>query len=157
MKIIEIYTDGACSNNPGPGGWAAILEYNGNTKEISGYEPDTTNNRMEMMAVIKALETLKYACQAKIYTDSSYVCNAFKQNWIGIWSKNNWLTSNKKPVANKDLWLRLFELNEKYSVEWYKVKGHSTDEKNNRCDKLARQAIKNGESLNQKSDAQIPV
>jgi len=144
MKTVEIYTDGACSGNPGPGGWAAILEYNGIEKEIYGFERDTTNNRMELTAVIKALESLKCRCNVKIYTDSTYVFNAYDKKWIYNWQKNNWLTSEKKPVANKELWQTLITLNSQYIIEWYKVKGHDSDEKNNRCDKLARNAIKTG-------------
>jgi len=142
MKTVEIFTDGACSRNPGPGGWAAILIYNGIEKEIFGFEPDTTNNRMELMAIIKAIEVLKDSCIVKIYTDSAYVFNAFSKNWVNKWQANNWLTYDKKPVANKDLWQRLIDLNKEHQLEWNKVKGHSDNERNNRCDKLARNAIK---------------
>ncbi len=137
MKEITIYTDGACSGNPGPGGWGAILIYKGNEKEISGGEANTTNNKMEMTAIIKALETLKEPCEVHLHSDSSYVINAFKQNWIGNWKKNGWKTSGKKDVANKELWLELIRLSDIHKVNWIKVKGHSTDELNNRADKLA--------------------
>lgn len=142
LKEIEIYTDGACSGNPGPGGWGAILIYNGIIKEISGYEAHTTNNRMELLGPIKALEKLKEPCSVKIYTDSSYLCDAFNKGWIEKWQKNGWKTSNKQPVENQDLWLQLIDLVGKHKVQWVKVKGHSDNEMNNRCDQLARQAIK---------------
>jgi ribonuclease HI len=141
MKTVEIYTDGACSGNPGPGGWAAILIYKGTEKELSGFEADTTNNRMELYAPIKALEALKQPCKVIVYTDSAYVYNAFSQGWLETWQNNNWLTSRKKPVENQDLWHRLLELMKIHHIEWVKVKGHSDNEKNNRCDVLARAAI----------------
>ncbi|NMA95431.1 MAG: ribonuclease HI [Clostridiales bacterium] len=141
-KEVEVYTDGACSGNPGPGGWAAILIYKDVEKEIYGFEKDTTNNRMEMLAPIKALEILKMPCKVSIHTDSAYVFNAFTQGWIDNWQRNNWQTTSKKPVQNKDLWLRLIELTKQHKVEWIKVKGHSDNEKNNRCDELAKLAIK---------------
>ena len=144
MKTVEVYTDGACSRNPGPGGWAAILIYNGIEKEIYGYELQTTNNRMELMAIIKAIEVLKDSCIVKIYTDSAYAFNAFSKNWVNKWQTNNWITYKKEPVANKDLWQRLIELETKHDLEWHKIKGHSDNEINNRCDKLARKAIKEG-------------
>ncbi len=137
MKEVTIYTDGACSGNPGPGGWGAILIYKGTEKEISGGEANTTNNKMEMTAIIKALEILKEPCEVNLHSDSSYVINAFKQNWIGNWKKNGWKTSGKKDVANKELWLELIRLSDIHKVNWIKVKGHSTDELNNRADKLA--------------------
>ncbi len=137
MKEITIYTDGACSGNPGPGGWGAILIYKGTEKEISGGEANTTNNKMEMTAIIKALEILKEPCEVNLHSDSSYVINAFKQNWIGNWKKNGWKTSGKKDVANKELWLELIRLSDVHKVNWIKVKGHSTDELNNRADRLA--------------------
>lgn len=145
MKTVEIYTDGACSKNPGPGGWAAVLLHNGHEKEIYGYEPQTTNNRMELMAILKALEALKDPCMVSIYTDSAYAFNAFTKHWINKWQANNWTTYDKEPVANKDLWQRLIELCKEHQVEWHKVKGHDDNEMNNRCDKLARNAIKEGE------------
>ena|SRR5690554_5324918 len=142
MKEVEIYTDGACSGNQGPGGWGAILFYKGIEKEISGFSPDTTNNRMELQAPIEALRSLKIPCNVTIYTDSAYVCNAFTQSWLNRWQNNNWMTSQKTPVENKDLWLMLLELSEIHNIKWVKVKGHSDNEKNNRCDQLARDAIK---------------
>ena len=131
MEKVTIYTDGACSGNPGPGGWGAILMYQGNKKEISGGKKNTTNNEMELTAVIQALKMLKFPCQVDLYSDSAYVVNAFLQNWIGNWIKNNWKTSNKEPVKNQELW----------QVKFIKVKGHSDNEFNNRCDELARNAI----------------
>lgn len=144
MAEVHIYTDGACSGNPGPGGWGAILIYNNVEKEISGFEKDTTNNRMELTAVIEALKLLKYPCTVTIYTDSAYVCKAFTDNWVKNWAAKGWVTSKKTPVENKDLWLRLIELVNAHNVTWVKVKGHSDNEKNNRCDLLARQAIASG-------------
>ncbi len=141
MKKVEIYTDGACSGNPGPGGWAAILSYKGYEKELSGSELETTNNRMELTAPIKALEALKEPCNVVIYTDSAYVYNAFEQGWIEIWQKHNWLNSRKKPVENQDLWQHLLKVMRIHNVKWIKVKGHSDNEKNNRCDNLAKKAI----------------
>jgi ribonuclease HI len=144
MKKVEIYTDGACSGNPGPGGWGAILSYQGVEKELSGFEENTTNNRMELTGPIMALSALNQPCMVKLHTDSAYVFNAFTQGWIDNWQRNGWRTSQKKPVENKDLWLKLLELLKIHQVEWVKVKGHSDNEKNNRCDELARKAIKEG-------------
>ncbi len=141
MKKITIYTDGACSYNPGPGGWGAILIYNDKRKEISGYTENTTNNRMELQAVISALEMLKEKCFVDIYTDSAYVYNAFKDDWISNWINNNWKTSANKPVLNVDLWQRLLTYCSEHNINWHKVKGHSTNEYNNRCDELARNEI----------------
>lgn len=141
MQNVEIYTDGACSGNPGDGGWAAVLFCRGYRKEISGYEPDTTNNRMELMAVIKGLCALNEPCNVKLYTDSAYVSNAFLQNWLEAWHANCWRTSSNKQVKNHDLWEKLCELVRVHSVEFIKVKGHADNEHNNRCDLLARQAI----------------
>lgn len=141
MKNVIIYTDGACSYNPGPGGWAAVLIYKGVEKEISGYNPNTTNNRMELQAVISALELIKEKCIIDIYTDSAYIYNAFVENWISSWLKNEWKTSSKKPVLNIDLWEKLINYNNYHHITWHKVKGHSTDKYNNRCDELARSEI----------------
>jgi ribonuclease HI len=138
MKTITIYTDGACSGNPGPGGWGAVLIYGTAHKEMSGGEPATTNNRMEMMAVIAALETLTQKCRVKLHSDSAYVINCFKQKWHEKWERNGWLTSGKKPVENKDLWQRMLAAVRRHDVEWIKVKGHSGDLWNDRCDELAR-------------------
>lgn len=142
MDNITIYTDGACSGNPGPGGWGAILMYKDTKKEISGGKKDTTNNIMELTAVIEALKLLKYPCEVSVYSDSAYVVNAFLQNWIINWKKNNWRTSDKKEVKNKDLWQQLLELTNIHLVKFIKVKGHSDNQYNNRCDELARNAIK---------------
>lgn len=142
-KQMKIYTDGACSGNPGPGGWGAVLLYNGNKKEISGAEPDTTNQRMELLAAIKALEALKVKDWAvTIYSDSAYVVNAVQQDWLSNWQSNGWKNSKKEAVANQDLWLRLLALLKLNQVTMQKVKGHSGDEFNERCDELARDAIK---------------
>ena len=142
MKEVTIYTDGACSGNPGPGGWGAILMYNENSKEISGAQNDTTNNIMEITAVLEALKLLKEECKVKVYSDSAYVVNAFNQGWINNWQKNNWKTANKEPVKNRELWEELYILTQKHEVEFIKVKGHSDNEYNNRCDFLATSAIK---------------
>ena len=142
MKKVIIYTDGACSGNPGPGGWGAILMYNETSKEISGALNNTTNNVMELTAVIEALKLLKYKCNVKLYSDSAYVVNAFNQGWIYNWKKNNWKTASKEPVKNQELWEELYSLVQKHKVEFIKVKGHSDNEYNNRCDFLATSAIK---------------
>lgn len=142
MESVTIYTDGACSGNPGPGGWGAILMYKGTKKEISGSKKDTTNNVMELTAVIEALKLLKYPCEVSLYSDSAYVVNAFLQNWIVNWQKNNWKTADKSDVKNKELWQQLLELTNMHDVKFIKVKGHSDNEFNNRCDELARNAIK---------------
>lgn len=141
MKEVTIYTDGACSGNPGPGGWAALLIYNGHEKEISGGEKLTTNQRMELKAALEALAALKEPCKVKIYSDSAYLVNAFRQGWLKKWQRNGWLTIEKKPVENRDLWESLLALTERHEVEWYKVKGHSNNYYNERCDRLAREAI----------------
>ena len=141
MDEVIIYTDGACSGNPGPGGWGAILMYKDSKKEISGGNKNTTNNIMEMTAVIEALKLLKHPCKVKLYSDSAYVINAFLQNWTKNWIKNNWKTSDKKDVKNKELWLELIELTKIHKVTFHKVKGHADNDLNNRCDELARNAI----------------
>ena len=137
MKTVDIYTDGACSGNPGVGGYCAILMYNGAEKVVSGYELETTNNRMELLAVIKGLEALKETCMVNVYSDSQYVVDAFLQNWVFSWQQNGWKTAGKKAVKNPDLWLRLLELYNVHEVTFIKVKGHSDNEFNNRCDKIA--------------------
>jgi len=137
LTEVTIYTDGACSGNPGPGGWAAILIVGTVEKELSGGEANTTNNRMELLAVIKGLEALTRSCKVKVYSDSAYVVNAFLQNWIGKWQKNGWVNSAKAEVANKDLWQTLLKLTSTHEVEFIKVKGHANDKYNNRCDELA--------------------
>lgn len=136
-KQIKIYTDGACSGNPGPGGYGAILMYEENKKEISGGEANTTNNKMELMAAIIALETLKEPCDVEVYSDSAYLVNAYNQNWIEGWKKNNWKNSSKQDVKNRDLWERLEKQTAIHNVRFIKVKGHSDNEYNNRCDELA--------------------
>ncbi|MDX1739666.1 MAG: ribonuclease HI [Rhodothermales bacterium] len=145
MKHIIIYTDGACSGNPGPGGWAAVLRYGAHERVISGSEEHTTNNRMEMMAAIEALAALKQRVHASIHTDSAYLSRAFKDGWIDRWQRNGWKTSAKKPVENKDLWLRLLDVMKGHRVEWVKVKGHADDPTNNRVDRLAVEAMQEGQ------------
>ena len=142
MKKVEIYTDGACSGNPGIGGYAAILMYNGHEKEISGVEQDTTNNRMELTAVIEGLNRLKEPCEVNLYSDSAYVVEAFLQGWVYSWGLNGWRTANNKEVKNIDLWKKLLELNKIHKITFIKVKGHSDNQFNNRCDKLATGEIK---------------
>ncbi len=141
MKDIILYTDGACSGNPGPGGWGAVLVYNNIQKQMSGFEDNTTNNRMELLAVIKGLSALKENCNVEIYTDSAYVCNAFVQNWVQSWQLNGWKTASKTPVANMDLWQELLSLIKNHKVHFNKVKGHADNELNNLCDKLATSEI----------------
>lgn len=140
MKKIDLYTDGACSGNPGIGGWGAILIYNKIEKILSGGEENTTNNRMELTAVIKGLQALKEGCKVNIYSDSAYVVNAFLQGWVDNWLENNW-KSSKGQVQNIDLWQQLLEVLNKHEVKWFKVKGHADNVNNNRCDKLARGEI----------------
>lgn len=137
MKKVDLYTDGACSGNPGPGGWGVVLIYKDIIKEFSGYNPETTNNQMEITAVIEGLKKLKEACEVTIYTDSAYTMNAFSQGWITNWQLNEWKNANKKPVANKELWLELLELLSKHEYSFVKVKGHADNKYNNRCDALA--------------------
>jgi ribonuclease HI len=139
-KSVEIYTDGACSGNPGPGGWGAVLLYEGKVKEISGYDPATTNNRMEMLAAIRGLEALKAPCNVKLYSDSALLINGFLQNWLTKWQAKGWRTASG-PVKNRDLWEMLLALTKIHKVTWIKVKGHAGDFYNERCDVLARTAI----------------
>lgn len=139
-KIVEIFTDGACSGNPGPGGWGAVLRYKGAEKEIWGYEPQTTNNRMELTAVLKALQALKEPCHVILHTDSQYLKNGIT-TWIHKWKRNNWKTSAREPVKNKDLWEEIDQIARKHHVEWRWVRGHSGHPENERCDRLAREAI----------------
>ena len=141
MEEIIVYTDGACSGNPGPGGWGAILMFKDYKKEISGGSEDTTNNIMELTAVIEALKIVKYPCKIKIYSDSAYVVNAFNQGWIYNWIKKGWKTADKTPVKNKELWEILYNFTKTHEIEFIKVKGHSDNKYNNRCDELARDAI----------------
>ena len=137
MKTVILYTDGACSGNPGPGGWGAILEYNGIKKELSGGAENTTNNRMELMAAIMALKQLKVVCEVDLYSDSAYMVNAFNLGWVDTWKANGYRGSDKKQIKNLELWKELFELTEKHKVNFIKVKGHADNEFNNRCDQLA--------------------
>jgi ribonuclease HI len=141
---VTIYTDGACSGNPGPGGWGAILIYGEARKELSGFEPMTTNNRMEILAAIEALRALKAPCRVRLYSDSAYLVNAFRQNWLQNWQRNGWVNSKKDPVENQDLWRELLAVARPHQVEWIKVKGHADNPYNNRCDELARAAIAAG-------------
>lgn len=140
-ETVDIYTDGACSGNPGPGGWGAILRWKGTDKELSGAVPETTNNRMELMAAIEALEALKRGVRVRLHTDSTYVKDGITK-WIHGWKRNGWKTAAKKPVKNQDLWQRLDEALARHDVEWHWVKGHSGHPENERADELARLAIK---------------
>lgn len=144
MDEVTIYTDGACSGNPGPGGWGSILMMGENRKEISGGSANTTNNIMELTAVIEALKMLKRPCKVNIYSDSAYVVNAFEQKWIYGWMKKNWKTAGGDPVKNKELWQELYSLTKVHDVTFNKVKGHADNEFNNRCDELARMEASHG-------------
>lgn len=141
MKNVEIYTDGACSGNPGVGGWAAILIYKGKIKAISGGFSETTNNRMELYSIIQGILQLKEPCCVKIYSDSAYATDAFNQGWINNWVKNGWINAGKKEVKNRDLWNHLLSVMKSHNVEFIKVKGHSDNEFNNKCDEMARNEI----------------
>lgn len=137
MKKVTIYTDGACSGNPGVGGWGAVLFHKNIMKEISGCEEETTNNRMELTAAIMALNKLKEPCEVELYSDSAYLINAFNEDWITKWQMNNFRNANKKPVLNVELWQKLIEFNSIHKITWIKVKGHADNKYNNRCDELA--------------------
>ncbi len=137
MKTVTLYTDGACSGNPGPGGWGAVLEWEGHEKELSGGEISTTNNRMELTGVIRGLEALKEPCIVELYSDSKYVIDALEKGWAVGWQKRGWVKSDKKPALNPDLWQRLLELCQIHQVRCHWVKGHAENPKNNRCDELA--------------------
>ena len=137
MKTVTLYTDGACSGNPGPGGWGAILEYMGHEKELSGGEESTTNNRMELTAVIMGLSSLKEPCIVELYSDSKYVIDGLEKGWAASWKKKGWIKSDKKPALNPDLWDQLLELTGKHQMRYHWVKGHAENPKNNRCDELA--------------------
>ncbi|MCG0277537.1 MAG: ribonuclease HI [Thermanaeromonas sp.] len=143
LKEVVIYTDGACSGNPGPGGWAAVLLYGGHRKELSGAAAVTTNQRMELTAALEALKALKEPCRVKLYSDSAYLVNAFREGWIKRWQANGWRTAKKEPVENQDLWQELLRVASQHQIEWVKVTGHSDSKENNRCDELARAAISN--------------
>ena len=142
MKEIKIYTDGACSKNPGPGGWGAVLIYKSHRKEISGADAQTTNNRMELTAVIEALKALKRPCNVTLYSDSKYVIDSINKDWVYKWEANNWIKSDRKPALNTDLWKELLALLEVHNVKFVWVKGHNGNEYNERCDELAVKAIK---------------
>ena len=142
MKRVDIYTDGACSGNPGPGGWGCVLLYGKHELTLNGYAPETTNNRMELTAAIRALEALREPCQVSVHSDSTYLCNGFLQGWVYQWLKNGWRTVAGKEVENIDLWQRLLELTRTHQVAFIKVKGHADNEYNNRCDALAKKAVK---------------
>ncbi len=148
LKTVDVYTDGACSGNPGPGGWAAILRFGVHEKELSGSMPHTTNNRMEVFAVISALGALKEKCHVRIHSDSAYVVNAFQQGWLNNWQKRGWKTSDGKPVENQDLWRLLLIVVRKHEVEFIKVPGHADCAENNRCDELARAEIQKVTKIN---------
>ena len=137
MKTVTLYTDGACSGNPGPGGWGAILEYQGHEMELSGGEDNTTNNRMELTAVIRGLQALKESCIVELYSDSKYVIDGLEKGWAAGWRKNGWKKADKKPALNPDLWEILLNLTEKHNLRYHWVKGHAENPKNNRCDELA--------------------
>ncbi len=143
MKFVEIFTDGACSGNPGPGGWGAVLRYNGHEKELSGGEKDTTNNRMELTAVISALSTLKEPCRVRLTTDSKYVADGVTKGWAKSWQQNGWRKGDKKPALNPDLWQKLLDLLDIHDVEIVWVKGHAGHPENERCDQLAVSFYKN--------------
>ncbi len=140
LKTVVIYTDGACKGNPGPGGWGALLEYDGRRKELFGGEPHTTNNRMELVAVIRALEALTRESDVALYTDSQYVKNGIEA-WIHGWKRNGWKTSDKKPVKNEDLWRELDELAKRHRIRWHWVRGHDDNPGNERADELANQGV----------------
>jgi ribonuclease HI len=143
MREVSIYADGACSGNPGPGGWGAVLIFGDQKKEISGSEEKTTtNNRMEMTALIEGLKLLKEPCLVKVYSDSAYLINAFKENWIGKWQRNGWVNSKKEQVENQDLWEQIIDLTASHQVEWNKIKGHAGNFLNERCDHLAKVEVK---------------
>lgn len=154
MKEVVIYTDGACSGNPGPGGWGAVMLSGSHRKELSGYEDETTNQRMELKAIIEALKALKVSGWSIIvHTDSAYVVNAFQQHWIEGWLKNGWKNSRKEPVANQDLWRELLNLMDNNQVQFAKVKGHAGDPLNERCDELAREEIKRSRRDNDSTES----
>ena len=137
MKTVTLYTDGACSGNPGPGGWGALLSYNGVEKELSGGEANTTNNRMELTAVIRGLEALKEPCIVELYSDSKYVIDALEKGWAKSWQAKNWKKPDKKPALNPDLWEKLLALTDIHTLSYHWVKGHADNPKNNRCDEMA--------------------
>ncbi len=137
MKKIEMFTDGACSGNPGPGGWGTILRYNGHEKELTGGEAETTNNRMELTAVIEGLSAIKEPCEVELFTDSKYVCDAVTKRWVYAWKANGWKKADKKPALNTDLWEQLLKLLNVHKVNFNWIKGHAGHDENERCDKMA--------------------
>ncbi|MGI6361721.1 MAG: ribonuclease HI [Bacillota bacterium] len=141
MKEVDIYTDGACSGNPGAGGWGCVLLYGPHRKEASGAEALTTNQKMELRAALEGLKLLKEPCRVNLYSDSAYLINAFTRGWIEKWQNNGWLNSKKDPVENQDLWKGLIEQSRVHRINWVKVKGHAGNPENERCDQLAREAI----------------
>ncbi len=147
MKKVELYTDGACSGNPGPGGYGVVLKYKDTVKEFSEGYQSTTNNRMELMAIIKGLQALKEKCNVEIYSDSKYIVDAINQKWVYKWQKNNWKRSKNKPALNSDLWSELLNLLQKHETQFFWVKGHAGHTENERCDELATSAIKNKELI----------
>ena len=147
-KLVTIYTDGACSGNPGPGGWGCVLMFGQHRKELSGYMANTTNNRMEMFAAISALGALKEPCDVNLYSDSSYLVQAFNDHWLDSWQKHGWKKSDGAPVENREFWQILLMLTKKHHVTFIKVKGHADNPENNRCDELATGAIKEYRRLN---------
>ncbi|NLK51722.1 MAG: ribonuclease HI [Syntrophomonadaceae bacterium] len=150
FKEVEIYTDGACSGNPGPGGWAAVLLYGQERREVSGYVEYTTNQRMELQAAIEGLQALKFPCRVRLYSDSAYLINAFEKKWIERWQSNGWLNAKKEPIENQDQWETLINLAQKHEVSWIKVLGHADNPLNNHCDQLARTAITAKQGLDQR-------
>ena len=154
LREIDLYTDGACSGNPGPGGWAAILKYGNHVKELEGSMPQTTNNRMELFAVISGLGALKEPCRVRVHSDSTYVVDAFNKKWVDNWQQNGWKTADKKPVENQDLWRLLLLTMRRHQVSFHKVPGHANHAENNRCDALAKAAIQSlVKSLNPENDS----
>lgn len=145
-RCVDIFSDGACSGNPGPGGYGTILKYGDHIKELSGYDPETTNNRMEMLGAIAGLEALKQPCHVTMTTDSQYLVKGMTE-WIAGWQRKGWKNSKKEEVANRDLWERLLELSQKHQIEWVWVKGHAGHPENERCDELARDAITRASGL----------
>jgi ribonuclease HI len=145
-NVVEIFSDGACSGNPGPGGWGVLLRWDGHVKELSGFDPETTNNRMELMAAIVGLEALKRPCRVRLTTDSQYVFKGITE-WLAGWVKKGWVNSKKEPVANRDLWERLQAACARHQVEWRWVRGHTGHPENERCDQLARSAINAGKNI----------
>lgn len=150
MQKVNLYTDGACSGNPGPGGWGSVLIFNNTVRKMSGYEAETTNNRMELMAVIKGLEALLRPCAVLVTTDSIYVKNAFTEGWLSSWQRNGWKTASGSAVKNQDLWLELIGLSRMHTLSWEWVKGHAGHEYNEMCDELARSAIKKKSGIDER-------